>query len=70
MEGLVKSARHLGHIQISGMLRRSEPESSVFDYTSIFQIHIHLKYGAWIGIEYYLLGKTLGEPGWRKGWFT
>ena len=50
------------------MLGRSEPESSVFDYTSIFQIPIHLKYGAWIGIEYYLLGKTLEVLRWRTGW--
>ena len=59
VEGLVKFARHLRHIQIAGMLVRSEPDSSVFDYTSIFQIPIHLKCGVWIGIEYYLLGKTL-----------
>ena len=70
VEGLVKSARHLGHIQIAGMPGRNEPDSGVVDYTSIFQKLIDLNYDGWIGCEYHPLGKTLDGLGWRTGWFT
>lgn len=70
VEGLVKSARHLGHIQIAGMPGRNEPDTSVVDYTPIFHTLIDLNYDGWIGCEYNPLGKTLDGLGWRKSWFT
>ena len=70
VEGLVKSARHLGHIQIAGMPGRNEPDTGVVDYTPIFHTLIDLNYDGWIGCEYNPLGKTLDRLGWRKSWFT
>ena len=52
VEGLVKSASHLGHNQNAGMPGRNEPDSGVVVYTPIFQTLIDLNYDGWIGCEY------------------
>ena len=70
VEGLVKSARHLGHIQIAVMPGRNEPDSGVVDYIPIFQTLIDLLYDGWIGCEYIPPCKTLDGLEWRTGWFN
>ena len=58
VEGLVKSASHLGHNQIAGMPGRNEPDSGVLDYSLIFQKLNDIKYDGCIGCEYHQIAKT------------
>ena len=70
VEGLVKSAMHLGHIQVAGMPGRNEPNTGTLDYTLIFQKLIDLNYDGWVGCEYHPSRKTRDGLGWRKDWIA
>lgn len=56
----------IGHIQIAGVPERNEPDIGEVNYPYLFEVLDEMRYGGFIGCEYYPKAGTLAGLGWLR----
>ncbi len=56
---------HIGHVQISGVPERNEPDAGEVNYAHLFALLDRLGYRGWVGCEYRPRGRTEAGLDWR-----
>jgi hydroxypyruvate isomerase len=68
-ETLRAQLHRIGHIQISGVPGRHEPDhGQEINYSYLLQLLDELGYDGWVGCEYRPRGTTLSGLGWAERW--
>jgi hydroxypyruvate isomerase len=57
---------HVGHIQISGVPERHEPDTGEVNYAWLFRLLDDLGYDGWVGCEYRPAGSTVQGLAWME----
>jgi hydroxypyruvate isomerase len=60
----------IGHFQIAGNPRRTEPDQGEINYPFLFDLIDRMGYGGWIGAEYRPVTTTEAGLGWLKRYST
>jgi hydroxypyruvate isomerase len=69
-ETITRLMPRIGHFQIAGNPKRTEPDQGEINYLFLLQLIDRLGYTGWIGAEYKPVGRTEDGLGWLKEWST
>ncbi len=69
-ETITRLMPRIGHFQIAGNPKRTEPDKGEINYPFLHSLIDQLGYTGWIGAEYKPVGRTENGLGWLKAWST
>lgn len=69
-ENITRLMPRIGHIQMAGNPKRTEPDQGEINYPYLLALIDRLGYTGWIGAEYKPAGRTKDGLGWLQAWST